>query len=80
MGLRDWINQRRAEIKRGKIELEKDRAERLRKKRKRVASIEPGTIRYGLAYKQNPLELMRDAKERRETRRKEKQRNRDNNC
>ena len=49
------------------------KAEKLRKRGKTMSSITPGTIRYGIAHKQNPLDLMKDAKCRRERRRKEKE-------
>lgn len=61
------------QYQRGKIVTEQIRAERLRKKKHKMGNYEPGMIRYGLAVKQNPIDLMKDAYERRQHKRKEKQ-------
>lgn len=62
-----------AQYNRGKIVTEQMRADKLRRKMEQRKYMEPGTIRYGLATKQNPLDLMKDVKSRREQKRKEKQ-------
>lgn len=72
MGIRSWIQARREEIRRGKIVTEQMKADKLRRKGNRLASLEPGTIRYGLIHKQHPLELMEEAKQRRKNKREEK--------
>ena len=61
------------QMQRGRVVTEQIKAEKLRKKGKRKSLYEPGTIRYGLVYKQNPLDMMKDAKCRREQRRKERE-------
>ena len=58
------------QMKRGRVVTEQKKAERLRKKSSKVQYLEPGTIRYGLSHKQNPLDLMKDVKQRREEKRK----------
>jgi len=49
------------QMQRGRVVTEQMKADKLRRKGKRMSMYEPGTIRYGLAHKQNPLELMEDA-------------------
>jgi len=56
-------------MQRGRVVTEQMKADKLRRKGKRMSMYEPGTIRYGLAHKQNPLELMEDAKQRRKYKR-----------
>ena len=56
----------------GIIKTEQMKAEKLRKKDKQKTMYEPGTIRYGLAHKQNPIDMMGDMKRRRERKRDEK--------
>ena len=58
------------QMKRGRVVTEQKRAARLRKKSSKVQYHEPGTIGYGLMHKQNPLDLMKDVKQRREEKRK----------
>ncbi len=53
-------------ITKAKIESLQQQDERKRKKEKFV---EKGTIRYGLLYRQNPFDLMKDVIERRRDRR-----------
>jgi hypothetical protein len=80
MGLLNKIKKKREELTtkaeelkyRGLERTEQIRAEKLRKKQQRAKYYEPGTIRYGLFYKQNPLDLMKEAKERRRQKREEK--------
>jgi len=58
---------------RGQIRTEQIRAEKLRKKKEQQKYMEPGTFRYAITTKQHVLDFMKDVKERREERRKEKQ-------
>ena len=69
----DTYKRLRKQYQRGKEVTLQKRAEKLRKKGKTFASIEPGTIRYGIANKQNPLDMMKDAKCRREQKREERE-------
>ena len=62
-----------AQYQRGKDRTEQMKADKLRQKMQQQKYMEPGTIRYGLLTKQNPLDLMKDVKTRRELKRKEKQ-------
>ena len=57
-------------IQRGRIVTEQMKAEKLRKNSEKVKYLEPGTIRYGLVYRQGVADLMRDAYERRKSKRK----------
>ena len=59
------------QYQRGKEVTEQMKAERLRRKGKKMSSITPGTIRYGLANRQSPLDLMEDVKRRRKEKREE---------
>ena len=61
------------QMQRGRKVTEQMKAEKLRKKGKRMSMYEPGTIRYGLVHKQNPLELMEDVKQRRKNKRELKE-------
>jgi len=61
------------QMQRGREVTEQMKAERLRKKGKRMSRYEPGTIRYGIAHKQSPIELMGDAYQRRKEKREEKE-------
>ena len=63
----------RDQYNRGKEVTLQMKAEKLRRKGKTFSSIEPGTIRYGFAHKQNPLDMMKDAKCRRQQKRKERE-------
>ena len=56
------------QMQRGREKTEQIHAERLRKKK----LLKPGTIRYGLMHRQGVSELMKDALERRRSRRKQK--------
>ena len=58
------------QMQRGRVVTEQKRAAKLRKKSDKVSYREPGTIGYGLLHKQNPLDLMKDVKQRREEKRK----------
>ena len=68
----DKLKKKKKELKeqmqRGREISQQKKAERMRKKH----MAEPGTIRYGLAHKQNPLEFMKEAHERRKSKRKQK--------
>jgi len=57
------------QMQRGRIRTEQMKADRLRKQK----LLEPGTIRYGLFHRQGVGNLMRDALERRRSKRKEKE-------
>ena len=59
------------QMQRGRVVTEQMKADKLRRKGKQRSMYEPGTIRYGLAHKQSPLELMEDAKRRRKQKREE---------
>lgn len=65
------------QMQRGRIVTEQMKAERMRKRANKKAMYEPGTLRYGLTHKQNPIELMQESYERRKSKREERQRNRD---
>ena len=60
------------QMQRGRIVTEQMKADKLRKKGKRISIYEPGTIRFALIHRQSPSELMEDVK----CRRKEKRENR----
>jgi hypothetical protein len=55
---------------RGMVRTEQIRAERLREKQEKAEYLEPGTFRYGLLHRQNPLDFMSDVKKRRENKRR----------
>jgi predicted nuclease with TOPRIM domain len=55
-----------AQMQRGREKTEQMKAEKMRK----AKSYKPGTFRYGLHHKQNPLDFMKDVKERRKNRSK----------
>jgi hypothetical protein len=57
-------------IQRGRVVTEQMKAEKLRKKSEKIRYLEPGTIRYGLVHRQGVTDLMRDAYERRKSKRK----------
>jgi len=59
------------QIHRGRVKTEQIRAKKLRKRKERTKSLEPGTIRYGLANRQDVGGLMHDALERRRNKRKD---------
>lgn len=61
------------QMQRGRVVTEQMKAEKLRRKGKRMGMYEPGTIRYGIAHKQNPLELMEEARQRRKEKREEQE-------
>lgn len=60
------------QLQRGREVTEQMKADKLRRKGKHLSMYEPGTIRYGLAHKQSPLDLMEDARQRRKRKREEK--------
>ena len=72
--IRQWVYRRQKEVERGRVVIEKDRAKKERAKLQKARYYEPGTIKYGLANKQNPAEVMQDAYQRRKRLREEKQR------
>lgn len=59
------------QMQRGREVTEQKRADRLRKRSEKARLYEPGTFRYGLTHKQNPLDFMKDVKKRREEKRKD---------
>jgi len=60
------------QVQRGRIRTEKDRAKKIREKKQRAKYYEPGTFRYGLFHKQGVSSFMKDALERRRSKRYEK--------
>lgn len=68
--------QMQEQMQRGRVVTEQMRSERQRKRiQKKIQNsklAEPGTIKYGLAYKQNPLDFMHDAYEIRKQKREER--------
>jgi len=77
MNLRERFEKKKKRLdelrERGQIRTEQIRAEKLRKKKEQQKYMEPGTFRYAITVKQNPMDFMKDVKSRREERRKEKQ-------
>ena len=61
------------QMQRGREVTEQMKAEKLRKKGKKIASLEPGTFRYGIMHKQGMLEFMEDVKRRRKEKREEQE-------
>lgn len=57
------------QIQRGRVVTEQMKAEKVRKKLKKVKLYEPGTFRFGLHYRQNIGSFMKDVKERRKRKR-----------
>jgi len=60
------------QMHRGRIVTEQMKADKLRKKGKRLSILEPGTIRFALAHRQSPFELMEDVKRRRKEKREKR--------
>ena len=73
MGIREKIQKKSEEwngkITKAKIEALQDRDKKIRAKKKLA---EPGTIRYGLLYKQSPIGLTQDVIARRRRKREQK--------
>lgn len=70
---KEKLSKKAEEMKlRGLERTEQSRAEKLRKKQQRAKYVEPGTFRYGMMHKQNPLDFMKDVKERRKQKKEEK--------
>ena len=73
--MRKWVQDRRAEIQRGKEELALDRVRRQNRRMKKLGSMPDGTIRnvrMGVMNKQSPMDVMRNEYIRRKQRREEK--------
>ena len=47
----------------GREATEQMKADKLRKDKEKAKYLEPGTIRYGLHYRQNPMDFTKDAHE-----------------
>ena len=69
--LKKYIQSKREQMQRGLEVTQQMKAEKQRRKLQRMKYYEPGTMRYGLAYKQNPVEFMEDVKKRRKQKREE---------
>ena len=79
MGLKDKLllkkKKMQEQMQRGRVKSEQLRAERLRKKRKRLTDMKPGTLkamRSGMAMKKKPFQIMQEEYERRKTNRESK--------
>ena len=73
--MKKWVQDRRAEIQRGKEELALDRVRRQNRRMKKLGSMPDGTIRnvrMGIMNKQSPKDVMRNEYIRRKQRREEK--------
>jgi len=70
--IKKYIKSKKDQMQRGMEVTQQMKAEKMRRKLQRQKYLEPGTISYGLAFKQNPLDLMQDVKEKRKQRREEK--------
>jgi len=70
--LRKYIDAKKKQIHKGRMVTEQLKAERLRKKQKKIESYEPGTFHYGILHKQKTLDFMRDVYEKRKKKREEK--------
>jgi len=84
MGLREKLEEKKRkmqeQIQRGRERTEQDRAERLRKRSNKLASMKPGTrraITEGIALKKSPLDVMHEEYNRRKYEREKKYRNKD---
>jgi hypothetical protein len=62
-----------AQINTGKVKTEQMKADKLREKKEKMKYLQPGTIRYGLAFKQGPMDVMKAAYEKRKFDREQKQ-------
>ena len=67
-----FIEGKQAQIQKGIKVTEQMKAEKERKKLKKAESCGPGSFRYGLAYRQNPMDFMKDVAERRKRERENK--------
>ena len=70
--IKQYIKSKKDQMQRGIKVTQQMQAEKMRRKLQKQKYLEPGSIRYGLAFKQNPLDLMNDVKEKRKQRREEK--------
>ena len=68
-----YIEGKKAQLQRGVEVTEQLKAERLRKKFVKIEELGPGSIRYGMAHKQNPLDFMHDVYDKRKAKRKDKE-------
>ena len=71
--LKQKKNKMKAQMQRGREVTEQMKAEKIRRKINKTKLFEPGTIRFGLQYKQGIGEFMDDVKERRKHKREEKE-------
>jgi hypothetical protein len=67
-----FIEDKKAQIQKGIMVSEQMNAEKLRRKQEKAKYLEPGTVRYGLAFKQSPTEVMRMAYDKRKMDREKK--------
>jgi len=70
--LKRYIESKKKQMQKGLEVTEQMKAEKQRRKQQKNKYLEPGTISYGLAYRQHPLDLMKDVKEKRKQEREEK--------
>ena len=70
--LQKYIIKKQEQIQKGKAVTEQMKAERKRKRLQKMKYAEPGTITFGLHYKQNPIDFMKDSYERRKLNRESK--------
>lgn len=70
--LKRFIDSKKEQMQRGMVVTQQMKAEKLRKKNKKIKTYEPGTIRYGLTHKQKTISFMRDVYEKRKNKREEK--------
>jgi len=73
--LSKFIEDKQKKIQKGINVSEQLKAERQRKKKEEAKILGPGTFRYGLVYKQNPLDFMKDVYDRRKEKRNQKEEN-----
>jgi len=59
--LQKFIDKYQKQYQRGKEVTEQMKAEKQRKKLQKMKYVEPGTIKWGMHYKQNPVEFMKDS-------------------
>jgi len=69
MSIKSWVQKKQQNIEELQQKIQKEKIEALQKidqkRRQQKTLAEPGTIRYGLAYRQKPWEVAKDAIERR---------------
>lgn len=76
MTLKDKLDAKKAKLlsqyKDGKKVTEQMKAERMRKKIINGKNYGPGSVKYGMQHRQNPIDFMKDAYAARKTKREEK--------